>query len=396
MHNLIAKDASAEATGIKKVGIIGAGAMGGGIAAQFADAGICVELLDISSGENRVEPAEVGISRQLRLGGFTAPDAAARVRPGNIDDHLERLQDVDWVIEAVVEKLDIKRALFQKLAPYLKPSAILSSNTSTIPRYELIAGMESGLVRRFAITHFFNPPRLMPLLEVVADDQADPKLRERLNNAARILLGKTLIDCNDTPGFVANRIGCFWIAVSVSEACRFGLDIETADAVQSVLGVPKTGVFGLLDLIGIDLVPTIWGGLMRALPADDGLQAYNLLGNPLIGELLAKGLLGRKTGGGFYRKTADGQFEVFDTDTLLYRTKRAVQLPTELKELLNEQGPVGNYARSVLRNLITYCETHVTAIAPDAAAVDTAMQLGYSWREGPFALAGKTAEIIDR
>lgn len=395
MQNLIAKVAGAETTGIKKVGLIGAGAMGAGIAAQFADAVIAVELLDIARGVNRIEPAETGISRQLKLGGFTTPEAAARIRPGNIDDHLARLQDADWVIEAVVEKLDIKRELFRKIAPHLKPSAILSSNTSTIPRHDLVADMESSLARRFAITHFFNPPRLMPLLEVVVDDQADPDLRDQLHQAARLLLGKTPIDCHDTPGFIANRIGCFWIAVSVTEACRFGLDIETADAVQTVLGVPNTGVFGLLDLIGIDLVPTIWGGLMQALPKDDALQDYNLPGNPLIIELLAKGSFGRKAGGGFYRKAADGQFEVLDTDKMLYRATRPVPLPTELHDLLSEQGPIGNYARSVLRKLVRYCETHLSEIASDAGAIDTAMQLGYSWREGPFALAARAAEIID-
>ncbi|WP_114216598.1 3-hydroxyacyl-CoA dehydrogenase family protein [Ochrobactrum sp. 3-3] len=395
MQNLIAKDVNAQATGIKKVGVIGAGAMGAGIAAQFADAGIAVELLDIARGDNRVEPAETGISRQLKSGGFTAPGAAARIRPGNIEDHLVRLQDADWVIEAVVEKLEIKRELFRKTAPYMKPSAILSSNTSTIPRHDLVADMKSSLARRFAITHFFNPPRLMPLLEIVVNDQADPDLRDRLHQAARILLGKTPIDCHDTPGFIANRIGCFWIAVSVTEACRFGLDIETADAIQTVLGVPKTGVFGLLDLIGIDLVPTIWGGLMQALPTNDALQDYNLPGNPLIIELLAKGSFGRKAGGGFYRKTADGQFEVLDTDKMLYRVNRPVQLPMELHDLFNEQGQVGDYARSVLRKLVSYCETHLSEIASDAGAIDTAMQLGYSWREGPFALAAKAAEIID-
>lgn len=336
MQNLIAKVAGAEATGIRKVGIIGAGAMGAGIAAQFADAGVAVELLDIARGDNRIEPAETGISRQLKSGGFTTPEAAARVRPGNIDDHFARLQDADWVLEAVVEKLGIKRELFRKIAPYLKPSAILSSNTSTIPRQDLVADMESSLARRFAITHFFNPPRKMPLLEVVIDVQADPDLRDRLHQAVRILLGKTPIDCHDTPGFIANRIGCFWIAVSVTEACRFGLDIETADAVQTVLGVPKTGIFGLLDLIGIDLVPTIWGGLMQALPKDDALQDYNLPGNALVIELLSKGSFGRKAGGGFYRKTAVGQFEVLYTDKMLYRATRPVQLPTELHDLLSE------------------------------------------------------------
>ena len=134
---------------------------------------------------------------------------------------------------------------------------------------------------------------------------------------------------------------------------------------------------------------------MQALPKDDALQDYNLPGNPLIIELLAKGSFGRKAGGGFYRKAADGQFEVLDTDKMLYRATRPVPLPTELHDLLSKQGPVGNYARSVLRKLVRYCETHLSEIASDAGAIDTAMQLGYSWREGPFALAARAAEIID-
>jgi 3-hydroxyacyl-CoA dehydrogenase len=388
MQDLRATVTAAGATGIKKVGIIGAGAMGGGIAAQFADAGIAVELMDIAGSDRRTGPAEAGIARQLREGGFTDPEAADRIRPGNTDDHLMRLRDADWVIEAVAEDAGIKRGLFRKIAPYLKSSAILSSNTSTFRRAELVGEMEEDLARRFAITHFFNPPRLMPLLETVVDDKAAPLLRKRLHHAASLLLGKTPIDCQDTPGFIANRIGCFWIAVCVAEACDQGLDIETADAVQTVFGVSRTGVFGLLDLIGPDLVPTIWGGLMRALPEEDALQSYDLPDNALVRALLKSGSWGRKAGEGFYRRTQAGTLEVLDMDSLCYRAVRTQQaIPADLQTLLRAEGPAGNYARTVLRALIDYCLRHQAEIAPDAGAIDRAMQLGYRWRDGPFALA---------
>lgn len=383
------KAIGADQTNVRRAAVIGAGAMGGGIAAQFANAGIEVELLDIPGVDDRNSPAAAGISRQLKIGGFMSPDAANLVRAGNIEDHLERLVAVDWVIEAIVEKIEVKRDLFDRIAPHLHAQAILSSNTSTIPRAELVAKMGPELARRFAITHFFNPPRVMRLLEIVTDDAADLGFKAKLHGAAEVLLGKTVIDCRDTPGFIANRIGCFWMAVSALEARRLGITAETADAVQAALGMPRTGVFGLFDLVGIDLVPHVWGSLMQSLPATDDLHRFNLPDDVLFRTLIANGQFGRKAGAGFYRKAADGSVETLDLQTLQYRQRLEPDpgLARDPATLIADEGSAGRYARSVIAAVLGYAATHAPEIADDIGAIDTAMELGYSWRRGPFALA---------
>jgi len=375
-------------TGIRRAAVIGAGAMGSGIAAQFSNAGIPVELLDIPGEDGGHGPAQKGIDRQLKIGGFMVPEAAGLVRPGTLRDDLVRLSDCDWVIEAVIEDLGIKRSLFASVAPHLRPGAVLSSNTSTIPRAALIQGMEPQLASRFAITHFFNPPRVMELLEIVADD---PALSAHLARAAQVLLGKTVIECRDTPGFIANRIGCFWMAVAAMEARRLGLSVETADAVHAALGIPRTGVFGLFDLVGIDLVPHVWGSLIAALPEEDAFHKFNLPADPLFRQMVAEGRFGRKAGAGFYRKGADGAREALDLETQTYRP---VQPPADIpardpRALIALPGVVGDYARSVLSTVAEYARTHAAAIAAEAGAIDTAMELGYSWRQGPLALASR-------
>lgn len=381
------KAIGAEETGVARVAVIGAGAMGGGIAAQFANAGIAVEMLDMPGTDGGSGPAEAGIARQLQIGGFMAPAAATLLRAGNTREDLARLAGVDWVIEAVVEKADVKRDLFAAIAPHLKPGAILSSNTSTLPLADLTTGMDPDLARRFFITHFFNPPRVMPLLEIVAPPGA---AAEGVARAAQVLLGKTVIFCNDTPGFIANRIGCYWIAVATVEALRRGLAPETADAVHAALGIPRTGVFGLLDLVGLDLIPTVWGSLMRALPAEDGLQAYDLPGAKIVTRMLAAGYLGRKAGAGFYRRTKDGAAEVLDPAQFTWRP-RAEPAPLPKNDpaaMINAPGAEGDYARAVLTAVLDYATQNVDEIADgDPGAIDTAMELGYSWRQGPFALA---------
>src|SRR5262249_20243634 len=180
---------------------------------------------------------------------------ARLIRPGNTEDHLDRLKEADWIVEAVIENLEIKRALYRRLADVAKPTAILSSNTSTIPLQQLSEGLPADLARRFAITHFFNPPRYMRLLEIVAPG-GDRSALADLAAFADEGLGKGAVWCKDTPGFVANRIGVYWLQYASLEAVEAGLTVEEADAVMSrPLGIPKTGVFGLLDLVGLDLQP---------------------------------------------------------------------------------------------------------------------------------------------
>jgi 3-hydroxyacyl-CoA dehydrogenase len=385
----------ADRTGVRRAAVIGAGSMGSGIAAQFANAGIPVDLLDVAGAgaSSRHAPALAGIDRQLKAGGFMLGEAAGLVRPGNIDDDLARLADADWIVEAIVERLDAKRDLYRKIDAVRRPGSIVSSNTSTIPRAALVAGMGETFGRDFLITHFFNPPRSMQLVEIVSTPDNDPAIVKKAKTACEVLLGKTVVECRDTPGFIANRIGCHWLAVAAIEAIRSGLTVEEADAVMASFGVPRTGVFGLLDLIGIDIVPQVWGSLMATLPAEDDIHAVDLPGEKTIRDLIAAGRFGRKAKAGFYRLGADRSRETLDLVTGDYRAERPVKpadLPgggRDLAALLTSGDRLGTYAWAVLSRVIIYTAEHASSIASDIGAIDTAMSLGYAWRQGPFQLA---------
>ncbi|MGD9918714.1 MAG: 3-hydroxyacyl-CoA dehydrogenase NAD-binding domain-containing protein [Paenirhodobacter sp.] len=382
-------------SGCLRAAVIGAGNMGAGIAAQFANAGVMVDLLDIPSDAGRNARAEAGIAAQIKAGGFMGPAPVALVRPGNVEDDLGRLADADWIVEAVIENLAVKRDLYAKIEPLLKPGAVISSNTSTIPRAELIEGRSPAFAEQFVISHFFNPPRHMALLELVAPPGSAAYARAAL--AGRKALGKTVIECRDTPGFIANRIGCTWMAVAIVEALRLGLTPEQADAVHTAFGVPRTGVFGLMDLVGVDMIPSIWGSLMRELPAEDTINRFDLPAQKLVQEMIAAGRFGRKAGGGFYRKTPGG-IEVIDPATGAYVAESgfvAANLPgggRDLEALLADEGPLGSYARAVLGTVLHYAQDHAAEIASAPADVDTAMELGYAWRRGPFRILDGLSE----
>ena len=384
-----------EATGIDRVAVIGAGSMGSGIAAQFANAGLPVDLLDILGGEDGNAPAEAGIARQAKSRGFMGEAAAGRICPGNTEDDLGRLAAADWIIEVVVEDLEVKRALFRRIEAVRKPGSIVSSNTSTLRRADLVRDMERDFACDFVITHFFNPPRMMPLVELVAGPENDARLVARAAEAAEVLLGKTVIACRDTPGFIANRIGCTWMAMAALEARRLSLTIEEADAVHAAFGAPRTGVFALFDLIGLDLVPRVWQSLMDALPEGDAIRRFDLPGDPLFRNLIEEGRFGRKAGAGFYRKADDGTRQALDLETGAYRPERAVEpgaLPgggRDLAAMLDDGGRLGAYAWRVFALLLRYAAEHGPEIADDAGAVDAAFALGYGWKAGPFALADR-------
>ena len=391
-------------TGIRRAAVIGAGAMGGGIAAQFASAGVPVDLLDIAGADARDGMARAGIEHQLRSGGFMHPDAAKLVRPGNVEDDLGRLAEADWIVEAVVEKLEVKRDLFSRIEKVRRPGTIVSTNTSTIPRADIVAGMPASFAPDFLVTHFFNPPRHMRLVEFVGGPETDPTVLARARAAAETVLGKTIVDCRDTPGFIANRIGCHWLALAVIEAMELKVTPEEADAVMQAFGLPRTGAFGLMDLIGIDLVPHVWGSLMGALPATDDLHRYDLPGNPVIAGMLERGRFGRKAKAGFYRLGADKARETLDLVSGEYRPQQAVDPKTlpgggrDLKALIASDERLGVYAWRVLSGVIDYTASIGAEIAGDAAAVDLAMELGYAWKHGPFQLADRigAAEVAER
>ncbi|MEK9786417.1 MAG: 3-hydroxyacyl-CoA dehydrogenase family protein, partial [Gammaproteobacteria bacterium] len=244
-------------SGIQKVAVIGSGVMGSGIAAQVANAGLPVVLLDIVGNDSdRNAVASGAVQRMLKTNPapLMHPRNAKRIAPGNIEDHLEWLSDCDLIIEVVLENLDVKRSLYEKLEAYRKPGSIVTSNTSTIPLRHLIEGRSDDFRRHFAVTHFFNPPRYMRLLELVAGPDTDTQVIATLRDFGDRALGKAVVDCKDTPGFIANRIGILWMGVAVRFAFEDGITVEEADAViGKPMGIPKTGIFGLLDLVGIDL-----------------------------------------------------------------------------------------------------------------------------------------------
>ena len=395
------------ASDIKKVAVIGAGVMGAGIAAHCANAGLEVLLLDIvpEGAKERNAVAKGAIAKLLKAdpAPFMSKRFAKRVTPGNIEDDLEKLGDCDWIVEAVIERLDVKQELYGKIEANRKKGSLVSSNTSTLPLSRLTDGLPDSFKADFMITHFFNPPRYMRLLEIVSGPETRAEAVEQMAGIADRRLGKGVIFCNDTPGFVANRIGTFWIQTALVDAMDLGLSIEEADAVMGrPVGIPKTGVFGLMDLVGIDLMPHVDKGLADNLPQSDSYHAIRR-DLPLIRKMIDEGYTGRKGKGGFYRINREGGGKVKEAINLesgAYAPAGKVALESldaakglkgvkGLQALVAHEDRGGRYAWAVLSKVLAYAASLVPEIVGDVASVDRAMQLGYAWKYGPF-------ELIDR
>ena len=386
---------------IKKIAVIGSGVMGSGIAAQAANAGLEVVLLDIvAEGSDRDAVAMGAIQRMRKTNPapLMHPRNAARIRPGNLDDHLGWLADCDLVIEAVLENLEIKKDLYQKVDAHRRSDCIVTSNTSTIPLDHLVAEMPEGFREHFAVTHFFNPPRYMRLLELVAGSDTRAEVITALRDFGDRLLGKSVVDCKDTPGFIANRIGILWMGVAVRFAFEDGITVEEADAViGKPMGIPKTGIFGLLDLVGIDLQPHVESSMLSLLPNGDMYRDIHRR-SEFIENMIADGYTGRKGKGGFYRlNRSDGEKikEALDLSSGEYhRAKKPVLESVEaarggLRALVEHPDRGGQYAWRVLSHTLSYAAALVPEIADDIHAVDEAMKNGYAWKWGPFELIDK-------
>jgi 3-hydroxyacyl-CoA dehydrogenase len=387
---------------ISKVCVIGAGVMGSGIAAQVANAGFPALLLDIvpAGAADRDVLAKSALAKLeiAEPAALMSKAAAKLIEVGNIEDDLQRLAECDWIIEAVTERADVKQALYQKIDAARKPGSIVSSNTSTLPLSILMAGMPESLKRDFCITHFFNPPRYMRLLEVVAGPETSADVISAVTAFGDVTLGKSVVRAKDTPGFIANRIGVYWIQCALNTARELGLTVEEADAVMGKpIGAPKSGVFDLLDIVGLDLQPHIDASLRAALPPKD---AYLALSSdfPLLNKMIADGMTGRKGKGGFYRlNKSDGKKikEVMDLKTGEYRNLAKVSLESVdaakggLRALVSHGDRGGKFAWAVLGKLLAYVAELVPQIADDIADVDLAMRTGFNWKRGPF-------EMIDQ
>ena len=361
--------------------------MGSGIAAHLCNANIPVVLLDLKTEIAEKAKERILKSRPPLLFEKTKINI---LKTGNISDDFENVADADWIIEAVVERIDIKHNIYKKIFQKRKKESIVSSNTSTIPLKILSQKLTSSDKKDFCITHFFNPVRYMGLLEIVREESNDKKKIDLLKNFCESNLGKGVIVCGDTPGFLGNRIGVYAMQIAMTEAIKMNLSIEEADAVFGrPMGIPKTGVFALYDLIGIDLMSDVLKSFKKELPKND--EFLNVAdGIPIIQKLIETGYTGRKGKGGFYRiNKSDGKkvLEAFDLNKNRYFPAKKIDLQinkVNLLELINRNDKYGVYAWSVISKIILYSSSLIPQITKEYNDIDEALRLGFNWSMGPF------------
>lgn len=379
---------------INKVAVIGAGTMGAGIAGQVANAGIEVWLLDLPTDGDANALAQRGLERlrDPNQPGLISKETEANIHLGNTRDDFDQLADCDWIAEAVVERLDIKQDLYRRLDAVCHERTIITSNTSTIPIRLLVEDMPPAFRQRFAITHFFNPVRFMRLLELVRGEDTDPAVIDLLADFCEQQLGKGVVPCLDTPGFLGNRVGVFAIQCALQAAFDLGLTPLEADAIFGrPMGIPKTGVFGLYDLIGIDLMSDVVQSLVNILPDSDPFHA-EAAKIPLMTQMIANGQTGNKQGQGFYRDGVGGR-EVLNLHNSEYEEAQRLNLPLAdkaeqqgVKYLLEDDSLFGKFAWRVLSRTLSYAAALIPEVGDDPVGIDDAMKLGYNWIKGPFEL----------
>ena len=388
----------------KRIAVIGAGTMGSGIAAQIANAGHKVLLMDLPRDDDPLGVLKAAKERLLK----SDPPALVHksridlIEIGNIRDDFDRLADYDWIVEAVVERLDIKKDLYKRLNEVIDTECVVTSNTSTIPISLLVEDMPMKFRKRFAITHYFNPVRYMRLLELVRGTDTDEAIMDSLAEFNDTIMGKGVVRCNDTPGFLGNRVGVFALQVGMDEAAKNNLTVEEADALMGrPMGIPKTGVFGLYDLIGVDLMSDVVDTLGDILPAEDLFHAVGTLNNPvmpLIRDMILNGFTGDKGKGGFYRLNEDVAYAV-DLMTGQMRLRKTL-LPKIAQHAASAQAAgeetltimidgVNNhnvFCRRFLARVLAYAADLIPAVTTSPQDIDDAMKLGFNWVRGPFEL----------
>ncbi len=415
---------------IEKVAVLGSGVMGATIAAQLANAGLRVLLLDVVPKEPTAEERAAGLGladravrdrnatagraalEKMKPGPLYLPAYAGRIEVGNLEDDLPRLRDRDWVLEVVVENLAVKQSLLARVAPHLGPGAVLSTNTSGLSVNALAEALPEALRPRLLVTHFFNPPRYMRLVELVSSRFTDPSVTARMADFIRVRLGKGIVTAKDTPNFVANRIGVFSICNAIHHMVELGLTVEDVDVVAGpATARPKSAAFRTADLVGLDTLAHVARNSYELLPDDEQREAFRL--PEFVGQMVARGLLGNKTKGGFFRKAqADGGSGVlfFDHRTGEYlpakrpryasveATKGIDDPAARLRTVLAGKDPAAELAWRNLRDTLLYAFNRIPEIADDVVNVDAAMRWGFGWELGPFEMmdAIGIAELVRR
>ena len=378
--------------------MLGAGTMGAQIAAHLANAGLEILLLDVPAGEGR--SANGAVERNLKAATRLRPDplftAAARQRItcGNFRDDWPRIGDADWVIEAVIERLDIKQSIMSKVESHARKDAIISTNTSGIPIRLISKGRSADFKRRFLGTHFFNPPRYLRLLEIIPSPETDPDLVAFLRWYGRVHLGKGTVIANDVPYFIGNRIGIYAMMGAIAEFTDGNSSIEEIDTLTGPLvGRPKSATFRTADLVGLDVMRLVGQNLYASVPDDESRDRFRV--PPLIDRLVELGALGAKTRAGFYRKEgrtiksinpATGTYEPPAALDLgdLNAIRKAGSLPARLRALYDNQGRAGAFFRGTMLDLMGYAARRIGEITGSPASVDQAMRWGFGWQLGPF------------
>lgn len=421
---------------IKKAVVLGSGAMGAQIACHFANGGVDVLLLDIPPKELTDEEREKGkklddpevknriVNSNLKKTISMSPsplylkEYSQRIATGNFDDDMEKVADADWIVEAIVEKEDIKKALYEKAGKYRKEGTIISSNTSGIPINKLIEGRSEDFQKHFLGTHFFNPPRYLELLELIPSKETDREVVESLQEFGDVFLGKTTIICKDTPAFIGNRIGVYAIMLSIKLMEDIGLTIEEVDTLTGkFVGRPKTATFRTADLVGLDILADVSQGVYDNCPHDEERGIFKIPG--FIKQMLDNGWLGQKAGQGFYKKTKDDEgnskilaldieemeykpsekpkftvieevkqhgsteeklesFEQGDTSTVNFFKKMY------LKAFGNDDDKAIQFFREFYYRLFAYCSQRIPEISGGTYKIDKAIKAGFNWEYGPF------------
>jgi 3-hydroxyacyl-CoA dehydrogenase len=401
---------------VNRVAVIGSGTMGGALAAHFANAGIAVYLLDIVPNKltpdeekkkltldhpavrNRIVNAGMDVIRKSRPAALFTPQTIDRITPGNLEDHFDWVREADWILEVIVENLEVKRQLMARIDAVRKPDSIVTTNTSGIPIHEIAANCSDSFKQHFLGTHFFNPPRYLKLLEVIPSPQTSRQVLEFVKGFGETVLGKGVVVCKDRPNFIANRIGTYAGILGLRYTLDNGYSFNDVDEMTGpVIGHPKSASFRLLDLVGVDIMTHVADNLYPAVPEDEARA--DLKSPELLHEMLKRGWLGNKSGQGFYKqvKTAKGkEFHVLDPKTMEYKPPEKKQydslansemyedLGERLRFMVTQDDRAAKFIWDTTAKTLAYASNRVPEIADDIVSVDNAMKWGFANEVGPF------------
>ena len=392
---------------IKKVAVLGSGVMGSRIACHFANIGVEVLLLDIvpkdagadKKSRNKLVNTELETALKSNPSPIYRKSFAKRITTGNFEDDLQHVATCDWIIEVVIERLDIKKQVFENVEKYRKPGTLISSNTSGIPIHMMTAGRSEDFQKHFCGTHFFNPPRYLRLLEIIPTPQTSPEVIDFLMKYGELYLGKTTVLCKDTPAFIANRIGVFGIMSLFHTVEKLDLTIDEVDKLTGpVLGRPKSATFRTCDVVGLDTLVHVANGVAQNCPKDEAIETFKI--PSYVSKMVENKWLGSKTEQGFFKKVkgANGKSEIHSLDlkTLEYKPSQKVKFATlettktidnlraRMKVLLAGKDKAGEFYRSTFYNLFAYVSNRIPEITDELHKIDAAMNTGFAWELGPF------------